>query len=242
MATGKVKRNIGIIGDGPTDRKIFAKLVDCILTEETAQEFIDCNIIELQRQTIHDAIEKYLIAEKRNSQTKNPQDLVKAVVGVLYSGFIELIYQVDLCNCDLIILTTDSELVLKSDQDYFKYGIQLFHLLSEASIKFYDSILKQSYSQNKIPLVLPIITFPSTEILIAAAKGLNPVTYYNKKPLELKQMIYNVPDDRTVSEDDLKEKALNFITLPGINNIFNHIPESRSFIQTLSAYKVSCFL
>jgi hypothetical protein len=237
-----IKRNIGIIGDGPTDRIIFTKIVECILTEEDpSKELIDCNIIELQRQKIFDFIQKYVNEDKKNL-SPNPEDLVKSVTGVLNSGFRELIDQVDICNCDIIILTTDSETVLKNPDDYFNYGIKLFHILSEAAIKFYGGVLELGYSQDNIPLVLPIITFPSTEILIAAARGLKIADYYGKKPLELKQMIYNVPDDRTVSDEDLKSKALDHITLKGIENIFKNIPESRHFIQTLSGYKVSCCL
>ncbi len=237
-----IKRNIGIIGDGPTDRIIFTKIVECILTEEDlSKELIDCNIIELQRQKIFDSIQEYVNAEKKNL-SPNPQHLVNSVTGVLLSGFDELINQVELCNCDIIILTTDSEQVLKMPDDYFNYGIKLFHILSEAAIKFYGGVLARSYPQDNIPLVLPIITFPSTEILIAAARGLKIADYYGKKPLELKQMIYNVPDDRTVSDEDLKSKALDHITLKGIENIFKNIPESRHFIQTLSGYKVSCCL
>ena len=237
-----IKRNIGIIGDGPTDRIIFTKIVECILTEEDpSKELIDCNIIELQRQNIFDFIQKYVKAKEENVP-QNRQHLVNSVTGVLLSGFYELINQVELCNCDIIILTTDSEQVLGMPDNYFNYGIELFHILSEAAIKFYGAVLAQGYPQNNIPLVLPIITFPSTEILIAAARELKIADYYGKKPLELKQMIYNVPDDRTVSDEDLKSKALDHITLEGIENIFKNIPESRHFIQTLSVYKVSCCL
>jgi len=237
-----IKRNIGIIGDGPTDRIIFTKIVECILTEEDpSKEFIDCNIIELQRQKIFDFIQEYVKAKKKKL-SPNTQHLVNSVTGVLLSGFDELSNQVELCNCDIIILTTDSEQVLGMPDDYFNYGIELFHILSEAAIKFYGGVLKLGYSQDNIPLVLPIITFPSTEILIAAARGLKIADYYDKIPLELKQKIYGVPDDRTVPYEDLKTKALDYITLEGIKNIFKNIPESRHFIQTLSTYKVSCCL
>lgn len=238
----EIKRNIGIIGDGPTDRIIFGKIVECILTEDTSKEFIDCNLIELQRQNIHSAVEKYLRSQKKQSP-QNPQDLVKAVVGVLYNGFLDFASQVEvISNCDLLILTTDSEIVLRMPEDYFRYGINLFNILSEATIMFYGTVLKQSYPQDKIPLVLPIATFPSTEIIIAAAKGLNAGDYYGKKPLELKQMIYNVSNDIKINERDLEEQALNCITVKGIAKIFNNIPESRHFIKTLSCYRVSCSL
>lgn len=237
-----IQRNIGIIGDGRTDRIIFGKIVECILTEETSKEFIDCNLIELQRQTIHYDVEKYLTSWNQQSPP-NYQDLVKAVGDVLYSGFLDFANQVEaISNCDILILTTDSEKVLGKADDYFSYGINLFNILSEVAIKFYGKVLEYGYSQENIPLVLPIVTFPSTEIIIAAAKGLNPSNYYGKKPLELKHMIYNASNLSTLSDKDLEDKALNFMTLEGIEKIFNHVPESRHFIKVLSACRISCYL
>ena len=118
--------------------------------------------------------------------------------------------------------------------------MDLFNILSETVIRFYGKVLERGYPQDNIPLVLPIATFPSTEIMIAAAKGLN--NYYGKKPLELKQSIYGVSNLSTLEDGGLEEKALRFITVKGIDNIFNNVPESRHFIKTLSGYRVSCFL
>lgn len=231
-----IKRNIGIIGDGSTDRIIFGKIVECILTEDTSKDFIDCNIIELKRQNIHDYVEKYLSSQNTKSP-QAPQVLAKSVTGVLYSGLGEFFSEAEeISNCDLLILTTDSEKVLARPEDYFSYGLDLFNILSETVIRFYGKVLGQGYPQDNIPLVLPIATFPSTEILIAAAKGLN--NYYGKKPLELKQSIYGVSNLSTLENGGLEEKALKFITVTGIDNIFNNIPESRHFIKTLSCYRV----
>ncbi|MEY3404353.1 MAG: hypothetical protein RLZZ86_3975 [Cyanobacteriota bacterium] len=51
-------RNIGIIGDGATDIAIFQKISECILSDED-QNNVTLNYIELRRQTIHDAVDKY---------------------------------------------------------------------------------------------------------------------------------------------------------------------------------------
>jgi len=239
-----IKRNIGIIGDGPTDRIIFGKIVECILTEDTSKEFIDCNIIELERQNLHDAVEQFLKSPKSPQAS---QALAQSVTGLLFRGFFDFINEVEaiyncgeISSCDLLILTTDSEKVLARPEDYISYGIDLFNILSEAVTRFYGTLLEQGYSEDNIPLVLPIATFPSTEILIAAAKGLKTGDCYGKKPDDLKRKIYN--KTTTITTRELEEKALKFITVAGINNIFNNIPESRHFIKTLSGYRVSCFL
>ena len=235
-----IKRNIGIIGDGSTDRIIFGKIAESILTEDTSKEFIDCNIIELPSQNIHDAVEKYLkLKDKKTWQ--NSQNLVKEVATILYDGFLDFIGEIGgISNCDILILTTDSEKVLARPEDYFNYGIDVFNTLSAATSMFYEAVLKQGYPQDNIPLVLPIATFPSTEILIAAAKGLKTGDCYGKNPDDLKRKIYNKTTTLTPSE--LEEKALKFITVKGIDNILKNIPESRHFIKTLSGYRVSCYI
>jgi hypothetical protein len=236
----EIKRNIGIIGDGRTDRIIFGKIVECILTEDTSKEFIDCNILELERQNLHDIVDKYWQFQKKQTPQK-PQEIIKDVAKRLYQVFLEFANEAgEISNCDLLILTTDSEKVLARPEDYFSYGIDVFNILSEAVIKFYGTLLEQGYPQDNIPLILPIATFPSTEIIIAAAKGLKTSNYYGKKPSELKDIIYN-KSSTPPTPRELEEKALKFITVKGIKNIFNNIPESRHFIKTLSCYGVSCY-
>jgi len=52
------ERNIGIIGDGGTDRAIFKKICECILSDPNDNS---CTLIftELKRQTIHDYVDRY---------------------------------------------------------------------------------------------------------------------------------------------------------------------------------------
>jgi hypothetical protein len=236
-----IKRNIGIIGDGRTDRIIFGKIAECILTEDTSQEFIDCNIIELERQNIHDIVDRYLRSQK-TKKPQEPQELAEATATRLYQVFLEFANEAgEISSCDLLILTTDSEKVLARPEDYFNYGIDLFNILSEAVTRFYGKVLGQGYPEDNIPLILPIVTFPSTEIIIAAAKGLKTSDYYGKKPSELKDIIYN-KSSTPPTPSEIEEKALKFITVRGIKNIFNNIPESRHFIKTLSSCRVSCYL
>ncbi|MBC6478811.1 MAG: hypothetical protein EBE86_028580 [Hormoscilla sp. GUM202] len=51
------KRNIGIVGDGATDRTIFRKIAEVILESDSS----DCNYVELPRHNLHDFIERYWI-------------------------------------------------------------------------------------------------------------------------------------------------------------------------------------
>jgi hypothetical protein len=236
-----IQRNIGIIGDGPTDRKIFGAMVKSILTEDT--DLIDCNIVELQRQNIHDFVEKYINLQEKNLSV-NRQNLVKSIGAVILAGFEELLNEVtnNISASDLIIVTTDSEIVFSQPENYWERGANLFHILIDAVNWFYEIALNRGYPQDNIPLVLPLITFPSTEIIIAAARGLNTVDFYSKKPIELKNLLYNLSKDGRVSDRHLEEQALNFLNVRGIEKIFQYIPESRYLIKCLSAYQVSSSL
>ena len=58
---------------------------------------------------------------------------------------------------------------------------------------------------------------------------------YGKDAGELKKMLYNTTNLATISPEDFEELALRHITLDGINLIFKQVPESRLFINFLSA-------
>jgi len=99
--------------------------------------------------------------------------------------------------------------------------------------EFYRAKAKDGYTHEYLPLVIPVVTFPSTEIFIAAARD-KIGGKYGRKPDEWKQMLYGTDNLATLREEDFKEKALDFITCESIGKIFREVPESRSFIQTLS--------
>jgi hypothetical protein len=109
--------------------------------------------------------------------------------------------------------------------------------------EFYRAKAQVNYTQECLPVVIPFVVFPSTEILIAAAKIEDPKELtkkcYGKKPRELKQLLYGTTELQTLREEELKKKALDFINSESIGRIFQSVPESRAFIQTLSLGKYS---
>ena len=58
---------MGIVGDGPTDYKVFGKIVECILLEEISEN-VKFDIIPLIRKNIFDHVQKY-----KNACRKNPE-------------------------------------------------------------------------------------------------------------------------------------------------------------------------
>jgi len=94
-------------------------------------------------------------------------------------------------------------------------------------------MIRQGYGKENLPLIIPIVPFPSTDILIAVASG--KARYYGKNARDLKKMLYDTTDLRTIGIEDFEELALRHITSERINLIFERIPESRFFVNFLSA-------
>lgn len=137
-----------------------------------------------------------------------------------------------------MLVTTDAEIALSRANDYFQdWAFSISKIFMGAIEQFYNIRTIRGYSAEYLPLIIPIVTFPSTEIIVAAAKNiLNP---YGKKPSELKKLLYGTDDLATLSQEELQEKALDFITPESIQRIFSCVPESRIFIQMLSFGKVN---
>ena len=108
-----VEINMGIIGDGATDRKIFIKLIKSILFNNPLQ----INYIELSRKQIRDSIDRYWREASKNNTYYLPAShavqLQNEVVNVIKNAFgdfeNELGVGQQVSHHDIILLTTDSE-------------------------------------------------------------------------------------------------------------------------------------
>ena len=239
-------RNIGIIGDGATDRAIFKKISECILSDED-QNNVTLNYIELRRQTIHDAVDKYCreadkIIDGCYLTGKQALDFKHSVTNTLYGAFADFESELGLIsNRDIILVTADSEHTFSHPDDYFKdWRVSISNILVGSIEEFYRAKVRENYTHEYLPVVIPFVVFPSTEILIAAAKIDSPKfikDVYGKKPRELKQLLYGTTELQTISDEDFNKKALDFINSESIGRIFQNIPESRNFMQTLSLGK-----
>ena len=222
--------NIGVIADGPTDRRILFKIVEC---------FIPCvNKIELTRLKFRSAIDDYWSASNTNNfwfPNESAKNLSSDVLRILLSAFKEFGSHVGgLTEDDILIASTDSECYLANSDKYFdSWAFSLTKIFISGVESFYHTMLRQGYEKENLPLIIPILLFPSTDIIIAVAKGMT--GYYEKEARELKRMVYNTENLNTLQDEDLNERALKYITSDSVNLIFKHIPESRPFINLLSA-------
>lgn len=232
------ERNIGIIGDGGTDRAIFKKICECILSDPNDNS---CTLIftELKRQTIHDYVDRYCKEIRKTNDVcyltgEQASQFRKSVTNTLYAAFAEFESEIGVVNNkDILLLTTDSETVLANPDDYFRdWRFSISKILWGSIEEFYRAKARDGYAHEYLPFVIPVVTFPSTETFVVAAKDM--IKNYGKKPSELKQALYGTTNLQTLREEDLKAKALDFITPDSISKIFKAVPESRSFIQMLA--------
>ena len=235
-----IDRNIGIISDGPTDWLIFRKLVETIVREK--QPNTTLNFVQLKRQSLRDQIDRYWQEASRENNYHLPAEpanhLLKEVVGIIRQAFHDFENESGvegLSARDMLIVTTDTERAVKHSRAYFEesWTFSLSKILVGAVEQFYQLKVQENYPYEYLPFILPLAVFPSTEILVAVAKN-HPQSHYGKSPQELKRILYNTDDLRTLRPGELEKRALDVITPERVNAIFNQIPESRPLIQTLS--------
>jgi hypothetical protein len=223
--------NIGIIGDGDTDRLILLKIVKIIVPWNV-------NEVRIQRQSFRVAIDKYWQNSNENDfwfPHNSANELKKKVSEILYSAFNE--FQCNSGNVtdnDILIASTDTERHLNNSDFFFEWwAFSLTKVFISGIENFYHKMIHQGYKKENLPLIIPILPFPSIDIFIAAARNMS--DYYGRKPNELKTMLYGNDNLRTIPPKDFEDLALKHITPDSINLIFKHIPESRPFINFLSA-------
>jgi hypothetical protein len=221
--------NIGIIGDGNTDRQILLKIVKSIVPWNV-------NEVPVEKQSFRDAVDRYWQNPNKSDfwfPHNSANELKRKVLETLYAAFGDFRYNSgNVTNNDVIIASTDAEHRLANSDEYFDpWAFSLTKIFISGVESFYHTMLRQGYGKENLPLIIPIVPFPSIEILVAAARNMS--DYYGKKPNELKTMLYG--KNKRIGPEELEDKALKHITLDSVNVIFKHIPESRPFINFLSA-------
>lgn len=224
--------NVGVIGDGATDYRILLKIVECVIPWYV-------NEYELRGQSFRDAVDRYWSDSGRTNDCWFPQEaattLSDAVLRILYTAFSEFQSLANnLTDHDILIVNTDTERHLENSDFYFNHwAFSLTKIFISRIERFCHEMIRRGYRKESLPLVIPILPFPSTDILIAVARGITGC--YGTDARTLKNTLYGTTNLDTIQDDDFEELALEHITPDGIRLIFQRIPESRLFINFLSA-------
>jgi hypothetical protein len=237
-------RYIGIISDGETDYQVFKKIVETILSNEV-------QVFWLSRQKLHDDIEKYWKHGKKTGNDKKSEpcnssqkvEIRKAVTGILNQALDDFRSKMggnNYLTCkDMILLTTDAEKLLarlNNEPDYWECNGDYFgilHCLMNAIRAFCATQYQQYLPPESLPMIIPMVTFPSIEPFLLIAKGEKLANINGKKPDELKKCLYKTDNP---SGEEI-EQAIEKIKDDQVYKILKNLPESRFFIQFLLMLK-----
>jgi len=166
-------------------------------------------------------------------------DLKKQVVNSLINTLKMLQKKnIVLDNRDLVIISSDSEKPLGHRNNYFqKWAYSVEAILGLVIDEFYQKLVEQGYSDQYLPLVVPLICFPSIEILVAACTEDifdNQCRSLRAKPY-LKQKIWGTDTIDEARRNGMLYGVLEaYMTHDALDKIYKNIHEVRKIIQVLS--------
>ncbi len=235
---------VAIIRDGYSDFLVLKKFVTSIFQHHHLVELKDDNFFEFDNTlTMTDALSNYF----RKAHLENfslfdsaAKDFRREIGGVLFTAFNRFSKEKDtyLSNKDILILNGDAEKVLGSKQTYFEqWAYSVNSAVWLAIEEFYNKMVEQGHDYTQLPLILPIILYPSSEILVASCMDDFDKTNYREfsaKPA-LKQTVYdtdNIPE--AIANGTMKEVLDTFVIPETLGKVYKDLPEIRKFMHILT--------
>jgi len=230
-------RCLGIVADGPTDQDIMAVFLKVLL-----EPLGPCKEIILGQRL------SPLVSQFRQQASRTDQyGLFDQPVAVLEKGIVSLIHAAvselrdqagrELIDSDLLLLSTDAEDPVRDSSDVYRLQRTTSILLAFdlAIAEFYNSAANP-YCWRWLPLVIPLVLFPSTDVIVAAARPRSSpeVRLRGVRANDLKKRLYGCSDLSQLSEEDFSEKALGHLTPSACERIYSALPEARFLLRTLT--------
>ncbi|TAE75143.1 MAG: hypothetical protein EAZ85_02925 [Bacteroidetes bacterium] len=234
---------VAIIRDGYSDFLVLKKFITSIFQHHHLIELVDDNFFEFDSLNITNALSTYFSKSHKENHS---------LFGVFASEFRRQIGQVlftavkkfakekdlDLTHKDIIILNGDAEKILGSKQKYFEdWAYSINSIIWLAIEEFYDKMVEQGYDYSQLPLILPIILYPSSEILVASCiDDFDKTNYreFNAKPA-LKQKVYDTDSISEAIQNGTMKEVLDIFVIPkSLSKVYKDLPEIRKFMQILT--------
>lgn len=235
-------RNIVIVGDGFSDYLVIRKFVKCLLQKHKNETLEDSSFLDLKSLSIHLSLVKYIDKVKLSGDysyhSKEAKDLIDKLIATYFTCYKKFQIEFDeVSNKEVIIINADSESLIGSRLNYFEDWAYSLKGLVDYSIEiFYDKMVESGYSYEYLPLITPLILFPSSEILVASCiynNGTDALRKLNPNPA-LKTKVYGSSSiDEVIKSGELYNVLDTYITSDSINEIYREIPEARILIHSL---------
>jgi len=231
--TGDETRYLGIVADGPTDQEIMARFLKTLVepTGPCEERIIGKNLSILMKQFR----DKASRAGQYGLFDKPAVKLRKGVVSLIHSAVGEFRDAIsrDLYHSDVLVLSTDAEWPVKTEEWHeVERIVVIYRILDGAIAEFYNAPHNRG-NWEYLPLIVPLVLFPSTDVLIAAAKRVS-FEFRGMKATDLKQKLYGCSDLNQLRADGLKRMALDYLTQDACTQIYSSVPESRTLLRTLT--------
>jgi len=231
-----------LVADGGTDQRILERIVQtCSRASGVARASL--KVEHLRGVTLRDDIDRYWAATKKAdspSILKARDAFVKGTISLLESTsskFKDLIGRPLSCR-DRVILATDAERRLAHVDRYFDEWAWVVPRLLEQSVeKWYHRKVAYGYPRANLPVILPVVFFPSIDVLVAAARAARGDAFDPRglDAPQLKRQLYGTDELRSVSPEAFERVALEHLTDEGIESIWKMVPEVRLFLLRLMA-------
>jgi hypothetical protein len=249
--TDEHARNVIIIGDGYSDYQVLKQFVSVLVERHHANEirlnfldydlFASLNIGVYLKNFIQKANNKAdnydLFCENtRNLKTHVTEVLIKAMRIVQHEKIL-------LSSRDLLVISSESEKPLGHQHNYFqKWAYSPEAILRLAIDDFYRQMVEQGYEYQYLPLVLPLIFFPSIEILVAActeeAHDFDSQCCSLQAKPDLKQKVWATDSIDEARRSGMLQGVLEtYMTPDALDKVYKNVPEAQRFIQVLRALK-----
>ncbi|WP_069471189.1 hypothetical protein [Candidatus Marithrix sp. Canyon 246] len=157
---------VKIICDGLSDYLVIKKLISAIFEHSHADE-VSLEFIEFEQYpNVRDYIDEFIDKSKDTNYDLFHENVKSSKNNIITA----LIQVVDALTREISISNTDSEKPLIHKENYLKrrWAYSLNAFLELAIEEFYQKRVEWGYDYQSLPLILPLVLFPSIEILVAA--------------------------------------------------------------------------
>lgn len=234
---------VAIIRDGYSDFLVLKKFITSLFLHHHLVKLEDNNFFEFESLNITNSLSEYFSKshlEHHSLFGDFASDFRRQISQVLFTAIGKFAKEKDiaLTHRDILILNGDAERILGSKQKYFEaWAYSINSVMWLAIEEFYDRMVEQGYDYEQLPLILPIILYPSSEILVASCMDDFDKTNYrafSAKPA-LKQKVYdtdNIPE--AIESGTMKEVLDAFVVPDSLSKVYKDLPEIRKFMHILS--------
>jgi hypothetical protein len=236
------KKTIAVIRDGFSDYLVIKKFLITLFNDNSEDELTDKNFIDLDSLRIFDPLSKYLEkvskSEDYTFDSEPAKELVSSLLPIYFASINKLSRELEeITNREILIIHADAERLLMTNSKYFdNWAYSIKEIIQYSIEQFYDKLILRGYQYKNIPFLIPLIFFPSSEVLVASC--MFDFKQHNIRELKptpaLKRKVYESASIPEAIKNNKLEVALNkFITPENVQKSYKELPEIRLLIHSL---------